>query len=271
MNTDERSRSGCWSRLVALFAGAVFFTGLGFAGYALRAGAGYFLHGVADAFRSDADSFELVCPACGKTNTIEPSEVGIVRCRKCGVSIDAWVRTEFGDTHRPPWFVQGFLPAGVTALARPLEPSEAVFQVWMLTNSRVSETNIPHDGSVFDQVWQRAATTWGKRRGNSQDRCLLLTDTLRSLGFDARVVCGTENGKSQTWIVFKHDGKEFLVRSSLRENSRRYPPSVSLLASQYQPDLAFDEKTMYFPAKSEQYPDRYWSPDQWTETTPDRL
>ena len=222
-------------------------------------------------FRSGGDpaSFSkevpsLKCPHCGAAQASAVlTKSTDLHCKNCGELNDLLRVSDTGALEHPSWFLQGYIPSGLTRLTRGQSTDEALVNVWFSLFRKISNRQETGD------VWQRPAYTWQKKAGDSEDHALLLTDSLRSLGYDARTVVGKHKGKGHAWVVVKFKGKEYLL-DLLGRRSARFPPRASLLFAEYRPAYAFDEKNLYIPSKAGKVPADYWKSKEWNRIpTPD--
>jgi predicted transglutaminase-like cysteine proteinase len=206
----------------------------------------------------------LKCPHCGALQAsailTKPADL---HCKLCGKITYLFRTSDTGTLEHPSWFLQGFIPSGVTRLTRGQSTDKALVNVWFSLFRKISYRQKTGD------VWQRAARTWQKKAGDCEDHAFLLTDSLRSLGYDARTVAGKYKGQGHAWVVVKFKGKEYLL-DQLGRRSARFPPRASLLFAEYRPAYAFDEKNLHIPSKTGEVPADYWNSKQWDRIpTPD--
>ncbi len=95
-----------------------------------------------------------------------------------------------------------------------------------------------------NDTWQTSLDTYTRRWGDCEDHAILLADWMIDLGYDARVVAGTVNGKGHAWVVLFKDGKEYLLESTDKGSRRSYP--LVELHPEYVPEVMFNR-------------DRFWA------------
>jgi predicted transglutaminase-like cysteine proteinase len=197
------------------------------------------------------------CPHCGAPQASAVlTKSADLHCKLCGKITDLFRASETGALEHPSWFLQGFIPSGVTRLTRGQSTDEALVNVWFSLFRKISYREETGNG------WQRPACTWQKKAGDCEDHALLLTDSLRSLSYDARTVAGKRKGKGHAWVVVKFKGKEYLL-DQVGRRSARFPPRASLLVAEYRPAYAFDEKNLHIPSKTGEFPADYWNSKEW--------
>lgn len=198
-----------------------------------------------------------LCPHCkAPVQPLVLRQPSRVTCGLCRKITDAYMLSDAGTLERPSWFLQGYLPAGTARLTRNKTAEESLVSVWFTLFRQIAYRRDPGN------IWQRPAFTWRMKAGDCEDHALLLTDTLRSLGYDARTVYGKWKGSGHAWAVVNFKGKEYLLEQ-VANKPARFPPRASLLLAEYHPGAAFDDASLYLPTKAGSVPSGYWDAGQW--------
>jgi predicted transglutaminase-like cysteine proteinase len=203
---------------------------------------------------------ERKCPHCGlPVKATVLTKPATLQCKLCERVVDCFGLGDSGELEQPSWFLQGFIPGGTTKLTRGRAADATLVNVWFSLFRRIAYRRETGD------IWQRPALTWQKKSGDCEDHALLLTDSLRSLGYEARAVHGTHKGQGHAWVVVNFKGKEYLL-DQIGRSPARFPPLALLQLADYRPDYAYDEKNLYSPAKAGLVPTSYWNTTQWSRT-----
>lgn len=217
-----------------------------------------------DAVQPRPTMSRTLCEACGTRHPAKSLvSPGVIRCGKCKKIMDWVVESDVATLERPNWFLQGFVPAGVSSLTRDREGGKALVDLWFGLFLRIAyRQDSSADGSPAD-VWNRPSTTWRTKAGDCEDHAVLLADVLGTVGYDARAVVGSYRGGGHAWVVVRSAGNEFIL-DQVANRPRRFPPRAELLRLDYAPTASFDRTRLHLAETESPAPASYWSRNHWT-------
>lgn len=99
----------------------------------------------------------------------------------------------------------------------------------------------------FD-VWQTSRYSYRRKAGDCEDHAILLADWLIQMGYDARVVIGTNYLDAHAWVVVFKDGKEYFIEATKKG---------------VKPNIGFPNEKMYFTPTHMFNNDTSWMKGNW--------
>lgn len=147
-------------------------------------------------------------------------------------------------TDRKHHFVQGFLSN--------YEPYFTE-QLWIPLQTLAMRKQYMYDEQQYNgylDVWQYSIEAYANTHGDCEDHSIILCDWLNTMGYEARVVCGTYETSGHAWVVLYKDGKEFILEATQKSNVSKnghYP--LAVLMPKYRPAFMFDHDYYYEPIR----------------------
>ena len=143
-----------------------------------------------------------------------------------------------GARHGFDWVFEGDSQVHVTTL-------DDIF-TWL------AECRYETDVSLFREAdyWQHPRTFEQLRRGDCEDFALWAWRKLVELGYDAELVVGRRvppgsDNSRHAWVIFRHEGDEFVFEPVIRDRSTAIRPT-SIVREEYIPELGVSRERRRF-------------------------
>lgn len=149
------------------------------------------------------------------------------------------------------WFFKGHQPWPVTDFGGP----------WRHVLGHVDYRE-DHKGYKYADVWQTAAETERRRKGDCEDSSIWLADWLNTSGLDALLVLGEFQGEGHAWVTVNDGQRDYILETTGRSQSyRRMPPRAALLTD-YHPTTIVNRERIWC-RDSDEWIYQYRNKDHW--------
>jgi hypothetical protein len=141
-------------------------------------------------------------------------------------------RFGLGSTRRFEWYFEG--PSAVTIA------SVDELCTWLLACEYVADVELFRERDF----WQHPATFEQIRKGDCEDYALWAWRKLGELGIDAELVIGqrgTVDRSHHAWVLFRHEGNEYLLEAVARSSERMIRP-LNDAQLEYVPHFGVDHR-----------------------------